>query len=70
MASTGSVGAVKRPAKNAPGRRIYAAAVLTGLYAATGRAVMNANNLDYRASLRTARELAFDQADEMLRGEK
>ena len=71
MASTTNVR--KLPAKSGRGgaadRRAYAAAVLSGIYAASGLAILNAKNHEYAGALRNARRIAFDQADEMLKGQ-
>jgi hypothetical protein len=50
-------------------RRQVACAVLTGIYAAHGCDIMEADRAEYELAIRTARRVAYEQADEMLRGE-
>lgn len=69
MASTSNLRQVPaKPKRVSPDRKLYAAAVLSGVYAATGLAIVNAKNHEREGALRNVRRLAYDQADEMLRG--
>jgi hypothetical protein len=69
MAGTSSVRVIAaKPNGNARDRKLYAAAVISGIYASTGRAILHAKNHEYRLALKNARRVAFDQADEMVRG--
>jgi hypothetical protein len=50
-------------------RRQCAMAVLTGIYSSHGSSIMEADREQYKLAIRTARRVAYEQADEMIRGE-
>lgn len=56
-----------KPRRGASDRKILAAAVLTGIYASTGPAILNAKNHVYANAQRNAARIALDQADEVIR---
>jgi len=58
----------KKPnGSKAADRKVYAAAVLSGIYAAVGEKILNLENHEYEAAQKNARKVALDQADEMVR---
>lgn len=68
MVSTSNVRKLPaKPRRGAADRKLYAAAVLTGIYASTGPAILNAKNHVYANAQRNAARIALDQADEMIR---
>lgn len=69
MTTSNQKPARKLSAAQQAARRSYAAAVLTGIYAAHGCDIMEADRAEYDLAIRTARRVAFEQADEMLRAE-
>lgn len=55
----------KRPSSR--DRKLYAAAVLSGIYAGLGKHILDLENHEYAEALQQARKVAFDQADAMER---
>lgn len=72
MASTSleSVSAKRKRPSGGQDRKLFAAAVLSGIYAAVGKQILDLENHEYTEALEQARKVAFDQADEMLKGRK
>lgn len=67
MASTSNV--VKLPSKprrSNTDRKLFAAAVLTGIYASNGQAILMAKNHVYAGWKRNAARVALEQADEII----
>jgi len=68
MASKSSVTPiVARPQRSAE-ERAYIAAVLTGIYASQGKAILHAQNHEYDLALKSAKRVAVDQARVVTRG--
>lgn len=67
MANTGRVRRLPSRPRSTAERRAYVTAVLTGLYAANGQAMLHAQNHEYDLAIKNMRRIANDQADEMFR---
>jgi len=68
MASTSNVRKLPaKPRRGSSDRKLYTAAVLSGLYASNGQAIMNARNHVYADWKRNAARVAVEQADEVIR---
>lgn len=71
MASTANVRQLsRRTTRISADRRVYEAAVLTGLFASNGVAILHAKNHLYTVALKNMRRVAVDQADLMLEQRK
>jgi len=68
MASTPRVRPVASRPKRSPEQKAYIAAVLTGIYASSGQAILHAQNHEYTLALKNAKKVAVDQSEEMMRG--
>lgn len=68
MATTPRVRSVPARPKRTAEQKAYIAAVLTGIYASSGQAILHAQNHEYTLALKNARKVALDQANEMVRG--
>ena len=67
MASTSNVRTLPaKPRRGGADRKMYAAAVLSGIYASNGLAILNAKNHVYAGWKRNAARVALEQADEII----
>ena len=55
------------PRRGGSDRKMFTAAVLSGLYASNGQAILNARNHEYADWKRNAARVAVEQADEVIR---
>lgn len=68
MASTSNVRKLPAaPRRGAADKKMYVAAVLSGLYASNGQAILNARNHEYADWKRNCARVADEQADEVVR---
>ena len=68
MASTSNVRSLPAtPRRGGSDRKVFAAAVLTGIYASNGYAILNSRNHVYAGWKRNAARVALEQADEVIR---
>ena len=68
MASTSNVSRLATRPKRTAEERTYIAAVLTGIYASEGRAILHTKNHEYEVALQNARRVALDQARVVIKG--
>lgn len=70
MATTPRVRSITGRPKRTAEEKSYIAAVLTGLYASSGQAILHAENGEYTVAQDNVRKVALDQAAAMVRGKR